>query len=373
MAEPCVVNVFGCPTVHTAGGVEIRFRTKKQLGLFVYLALETKERAVSRDRLVELFWSDTDPAKGRHSLSQAFSAMRERFGADALTRGRGPVTLLIPVETELDQIERQGMSAQNLLRPLDDLECAGGITFSHWVDATRHAINLRAKTVLETALATAAKRGRVDRVREHAAQLYRVDPLNSSAVNALTDQLLEQGDQVGAMQLLQEHAKEVGHVIGNTPPEIDRRIGRIRKEMEVRVPPREPTFDACPDVFVGRGDEIAELEVQWAEALLRQCRRGGGVRPSWRGEIGLTSPLYPHDSRTSLAGLRDLVPRDWCPHSLRGHLRVDTGLDAGSWRRRHRPDLACRGQPRVARAAGSVPRYPGSTNGASGSGAPSRG
>ncbi len=121
MADQIVLNVFGCPTVHHPDGQEIRFRTKKQLGLFVYLALETRDRAVSREALVELFWSDTDPRHGRHSLSQAFSAIRDRFGPDSLTRGSGPVQLHVPVVTELEQIYARHVPSNRLLRPLDDL------------------------------------------------------------------------------------------------------------------------------------------------------------------------------------------------------------------------------------------------------------
>jgi DNA-binding SARP family transcriptional activator len=180
MAEPLLLNVFGCPAVRMADGEPVHFRTKKHLALFVYLALEARDRAVSRETLVELLWSDTDPLRGRHSLSQAFSAMRYHFGRNVLTRGRGPVQLLATVVTELDWIDEHSVPDLQLLRPLDDLEVAGGSAFSHWVDGIRQTLNRRATTSLEAALADAANAGRVDRVREHAAQLYRIDPLNAA-------------------------------------------------------------------------------------------------------------------------------------------------------------------------------------------------
>ena len=270
MADEIVLNVFGCPTVHHPDGREIRFRTKKQLGLFVYLAIETRDRTVSREALVELFWSDTDPRRGRHSLSQAFSTIRDRFGPDSLTRGSGPVKLRVPVVTELEQIDAQHVPSNRLLRPLDDLESAGGNDFSHWVDSVRTALSQRAKLSLESALADAAGAGSVDRVREHAAQLYRVDPLSRPAVAALTDELLEQGDSAGAIQLLQQYRDRFSETIGNAPPGIDHRLDRIRSEIGSRVNTHDPDFSAPVEFFVGRNEEVAGLEGHWAEAQLGQ-------------------------------------------------------------------------------------------------------
>ena len=86
MAAHFALRVFGPPQLVDRRGAAIRFRTKKQLALLTYLHFEGRERPLSRDALADLLWPEASREKGRHSLSQALLAIRERLGADALKR-----------------------------------------------------------------------------------------------------------------------------------------------------------------------------------------------------------------------------------------------------------------------------------------------
>src|SRR6185503_16602360 len=56
----------------------------KRVALLVYLAVEGAKGPVSRDRLLGLFWPDSDAARARNALSQALHSLRQGLGADAL-------------------------------------------------------------------------------------------------------------------------------------------------------------------------------------------------------------------------------------------------------------------------------------------------
>ncbi len=265
MAQP-IVTLFGHPGVHDGGGSEIRFRTRKHLALFVYLVLDGRARGVDRDHLADLLWPKVDAQRGRHSLAQALSAIRERFGSRALTRGRGPIRLLCPVTTDLDTPLGSAPPSGGIQSPLEGLDLAAGPAFAHWVDAARARLRSRARDSLESAMAAAADRGQIDRVREHAARLYGVDPLNSTAANALADQLLEDGDHTGAIRLLQRHLARCQREVGVSPEPVEQRIRRIHAGLNGPRESASPAFPEIPEFFVGRTREIAALERHWATA-----------------------------------------------------------------------------------------------------------
>ncbi len=77
------VDVLGPPLVRW-GEQAVRFRTRKEIALLVYLALTGK--AQPRERLAALFWPDRDADAGRALLRQTLTLLRRHL-ADA---GRGP-------------------------------------------------------------------------------------------------------------------------------------------------------------------------------------------------------------------------------------------------------------------------------------------
>src|SRR3990172_8804453 len=133
MAAHFNLRVFGPPQLVDRGGAPVRFRTKKQLALLTYLHFEGRERPLSRDALADLLWPDVAPEQGRHSLSQALLAIRERLGADALTRREQEVQLLADLVSDLDRLKDGDASLPSLLKPLLGIEDCAGPEFSHWV------------------------------------------------------------------------------------------------------------------------------------------------------------------------------------------------------------------------------------------------
>ena len=187
MASPWHLRIFGIPELQNAEGRPLLFRTKKQLALLVYLALEAQERPVSRDLLVELLWDDVTPERGRHSLSQGLSVIRQHLGKNALTRGPGPVRLVCHLPTDLDEIAAKGFLPGEFAQPLRELDDGRSGSFAHWLDATRARCLKAARQLLSEQLNSARSGGNLQRVHERAAELYRVDPYSDTAVHALAE------------------------------------------------------------------------------------------------------------------------------------------------------------------------------------------
>jgi len=73
------IRTLGMLRFEDRAGEECSLATRKTAGLAVYLAMHPEKR-FSRNALAGLLWGDKDDAAARHSLSQAVSDLRRRFG-----------------------------------------------------------------------------------------------------------------------------------------------------------------------------------------------------------------------------------------------------------------------------------------------------
>ncbi len=270
MAAQFDLRVLGSPKLVDRRGAPVRFRTKKQLALLTYLHFEGRERPLSRDGLTELLWPDVPPEKGRHSLSQALLAIRERLGTHALTRREQDVQLLAELASDVDQIEQGCPSLPSLLEPLLGIEDCAGAEFAHWVDAARTRIRSRAREALRAALKGARAGGDLARVHRLAALLHGIDPLCADAVHALAERALLDGDAVMAIRLLKEQVRRAQAELGANPnPEIAQLLRRLERGARPDFRAQASGLPAAMtrrEVFVARETELSRLEAAWDRA-----------------------------------------------------------------------------------------------------------
>ena len=276
MAAHFALRVFGPPQLVDRRGAAIRFRTKKQLALLTYLHFEGRERPLSRDALADLLWPEASREKGRHSLSQALVAIRERLGAEGLTRREQEVQLLADLASDLDRLKDGDASLHSLLEPLLGIEDCAGAEFSHWVDASRARIRARARDALRGALKAARSAGDLPRVHRLAALLHSMDPLCADAVHALAERALLDGDTVAAVRLLKEQVRRAEAEFGTNPnPEIGQLLRRLERGERPAFAAQASAFPSAMtrrEVFVGREAELSRLEALWDRA------RGAGYQ-----------------------------------------------------------------------------------------------
>ncbi len=270
--SPPHLRLFGCPELLDPDGVPVPFRTHKHLALLVYLALEARDRVIPRDFLIDLLWSNAPYARGRHSLAQALSAIRGRVGPDLLSRGGRTVQILGNLTTDIDRMEANGESPNVLGQPLDGLDHLGGPTFAHWVDLTRARLRLIAREHLSSQLESARSSGDGRRVHERAVLLYRVDPLSDTAVEALCERLLNDGEPAAAARLLRDHVERIESQTGLPAPHGLKRLQLLlecghlaTQRLDRRA--RSAWQHRPPEIFVGREVELSRLETHWSATV----------------------------------------------------------------------------------------------------------
>ncbi len=272
MPDAFFLKLFGVPRLLDSAGRLVRFRARKHLAVLIYLVLEATKRPVTRDALVDLLWPDVSEAKGRHSLSQALSAIRIRLGKDAL-RTVGPgVQLQSTIPTDLDSASIDTDPGNATIIPLESLETWGSASWSHWVDRAR-ARSIRDLNVrLQHEIDAARSSGNNQAVHERAALLYKVDPFCPVAVLALAEERLLQHDRVGATRLLEEHRRRIRAELHCEPgAEVQRLLARIQDDQdESRSDPFVGRVSAIQHEgsgsLVGRKATLASLEAAWGKA-----------------------------------------------------------------------------------------------------------
>jgi DNA-binding SARP family transcriptional activator/TolB-like protein len=179
---------------------------RRPLALLALLAVNGG-RGLSRDTIVALLWPESEPERGRNSLSQVISLLRRELGADDLLLG----TAELRVNTDVlacDVIEfEQRIAADDLESAtrlytgpfLDGVFLKSAPEFERWVDQQRSRLQHAQGDALER-LAT-----RATATQDHvcAVRLWRqrasLAPTDSRAARELMGALVASGDPAGAL------------------------------------------------------------------------------------------------------------------------------------------------------------------------------
>lgn len=206
---PLTISVFGHLAVAFEGR-DIRFKSRKSRAVLAYIALNDA-RIETRERLVGLFWSDSDEQHARASLRQTLRELRQSF----LQVGfRGMHAEKLTIELDRDSLEldlwavlreaeagrahplllMQQRLADRLLEDIDDVDPE----FYSWVLAKRRTIHDLLVRTLEDALRRDADRtGR----KQLAEALVSLDPTHEEACRTLMRARAEGGDISAALRV----------------------------------------------------------------------------------------------------------------------------------------------------------------------------
>ncbi|MDH4044449.1 MAG: AAA family ATPase [Gemmatimonadota bacterium] len=253
-----------------AAGRELRVRSKKQLGVLLYLVMDGRDHPVSRDVLMEAFWEGVSRERAYHSLCQAVTAIRGVLGREAVvSRGQG-LLLTVPVETDIDALSTDHERG-DLLHPLREMEWLGGSELGHWVERSREHCRRRAEAALRSGIEAHRRAGATLRVHRCATLLYELDGLSEPAALALAERELLRGDVVGAIRFLRHHLRRVSETLGCQPQAAPERLLR-RLEAGAHPPvelvPKRLAAHAArvrPTVLVARERELSHLEGEWQQ------------------------------------------------------------------------------------------------------------
>ena len=180
---------------------------RRRLALLAYLAASNRV-VVTRDKLIGLFWPESDEAGGRHSLSQLLYALRHDLGADTLrvdheTVSLNPAMLESDVHT-FDLALRAGQlqqAVQEYSGPfLDGFHIDDAPEMERWIESERAHRESQCARALEKLAADAEGKGDRHRAHEWWHRRAAIDPTDGRVTLSLMKSLVAIGDREGAIR-----------------------------------------------------------------------------------------------------------------------------------------------------------------------------
>jgi len=240
----------------------------KRVALLVHLAVECRRGPVSRERLLALFWPESDEARARNTLSQALHHLRQALGPGVI-ESHGANTVEIRGEhlwcdaTEFaDAIERGDIEmALDLYRGefCPALLVSGAPEVEEWLGAQRrrlHSLALGAARTLAERLEAGGEAGRAARTARRALSMQ---PEDESEVRALLALLERCGDAAGALLAYEEFRRRMSDTIGAEPAvETSLLVEAMRRRREPAAPSADPRVAAGTDTRRAGGERPAE-------------------------------------------------------------------------------------------------------------------
>lgn len=244
--------------LRTFGGVAIegdegplsgRSSLRRRLALLTLLAA-SRDRGISRDKLLAYLWPERDAEHGRHSLSQLLHALRRELGADAITVGvddlrLNPAHVWTDVGAFGDAIDRGQLESAVALYDgpfLDGFFLSDAAEFERWAEEERSRLAADYAGALEGLAVAASRRGD----HQTAVKMWRrrlvMDPLNSAVTLELMRALADAGDRAGAIQQGRVHGallqEELGVAVDN---DVQSLTEALRANTRTRPAPVKPS------------------------------------------------------------------------------------------------------------------------------------
>ncbi len=320
------LRCFGEVTASDARGATIPLRSRKHMGLLLYLVAHPGTVHM-RETLADLLWDSRD-RKARHSLSQALYDIRSSMGP-VITVDVNTVRLVPQrVAYELDAFER-AFQARDHETVIDlyrgdfapDLLSLGADEFERWLDGERERCRVLVAMALRNVQEAAEETGDWDRTCLAALRLVRQNEFDEHAHGTLMRALCMKGDYASALAYYRALEK-CGWVASATT--LTETAAWARDQLDAPTPVVRERFE--PQMS-DRGGEFRQLRV-----ALRSSR-AASVRLVVAGERGLGREDVVRSFASLVYSGGGLV--QWLPPDLAG-TREKLASELGRYPRRNR-------------------------------------
>lgn len=209
----------------------------KRLALLVYLAQARPRGPHRRDRLLTLFWPESDDARARSNLSQSLYQLRSALGEDAIVgAGAEPEVNRERLRCDACAFE-DALEAGELERALDLYE--GGFLesfhlpdapeFERWVDVERTRLREAAAGAALELSERRLSEGRDDEAANFARRALEIAPYHEAALRHLIEALDRSGLRPAAAESFDAFAERLATDLDLEPaPETQELMERIR-------------------------------------------------------------------------------------------------------------------------------------------------
>jgi DNA-binding SARP family transcriptional activator/tetratricopeptide (TPR) repeat protein len=256
-------------------GQELKFVTRKLLGLLAYLALEGE---TARSKLADLLWSENNDEDARRNLRRELHRLREMGLRDHLATTTSSVALLEPFSLDTREFQTLAQagkleSALELYRAelLEGLQLEGAAGFASWLEAQRdNLMRLRRHAMLELAERLETKGDWREALRLHQ-QLLNEDALQERQYREVMRLQYLLGERELALTQFERCKQTLRSELGLEPlPETVALAERIRvaQHLEADVTVEVLTKNTLRVPLVGRETMLASLAASHAPMVL---------------------------------------------------------------------------------------------------------
>jgi DNA-binding SARP family transcriptional activator len=272
------LRCLGSPSLLSASGEQVRFRTRKHLALLVRLALEPGKR-FTRDYLTDLLWPGAEPRRANHSLAQGLSVIKGKVAREAVVIQRASVGLAPGwVDVDLHHLSDAGLEIAGPF--LDGFEIPAARPFEDWKDECRGRLLPQVRDCLVRQMDAARRIGDFATVERLAERLAELDPLAEDAIRGIMEARNWAGDRTNALKVFARYETQLAEELGAKPGgDLVRMADLLRNGRRSAPRPAAPgelpapvrrLFE--PETLVGREREFSALYDSWLDVRRKAPR-----------------------------------------------------------------------------------------------------
>ncbi len=292
MSPPFSLRCLGQPALLDPYGAPVRLKTRKQLALLVYMAIDGRA-PIRRDRLADLLWPGVGIREARHSMATAISALRYRVDPKGFPGDNHSLRMTAALSTDLERLQRGEVLGTDLLPAmevdafLEEFEIQDAPAFNHWRDQQRTMLWPAIESALVQQMDHCRRTGDFVGILRLADRTLSHNPLSEAAVRARIEARAFAGDRIGALRAFETWKQSLQTELGAQPSDkLEAMARRLRRgTLEGGgdgARPRVPTEQWKNRTFIGRTAEYRTLYEAWERAT-----RGDSTHALVLGESGI--------------------------------------------------------------------------------------
>jgi len=277
VAHAFQLRCLGGPSLLSASGEQVRFRTRKHFALLMRLALEPGKR-FTRDYLTDLLWPSAAPRLANHSLAQGLSVIKAKVAREAVLIQRATVGLA-PGWVDVDALHL-GNGDVGIDGPfLDGFEIPAARPFEDWKVECRARLLPQVRDCLVRQMDAARRIGDFATVERRAERLQELDSLADEGIRGIMEARAWAGDRSNALKAFARYETQLAEDLGAKPGADLIRMADLLRDGR-RSSPRPAATGTTelvarrfePETLIGREREFSVLYDAWIEARRKTPR-----------------------------------------------------------------------------------------------------
>lgn len=265
------------------GGAPCAFARRKTEALLAYLALHPGPQP--REKIVGDLWGDASDEDARRTLRVILTDARKVLGEDAFIGDRATLGLNPAAIAETDAHQFEAICRQPTQAPPAQLEAAlrlyrgellAGL-YHDWLLPRRERFHLLWLTAVLTLIAHYRTAGDYPRAIQHARALLQQEPAEEQAHQHLIFCLAANGEREAALRQVEACRAALQKQLGvDLSPETKALAASIQKRATETTAARLGNLSRPPTSFIGREDELNDIETRLTETRLLTLIGPGG-------------------------------------------------------------------------------------------------